>query len=287
MVRYALAELILVDPSYATAIAAGWDHYLLLRPDGSVEAEGDNSAGQCNVPAGLTANAIAGGWRHSLALRPDGSVAAWGRNLEGQCNVPAGLRATAIAGARYASLALRPDGSVAQWGSLCATYIASGPPAGLTATAIDAGNNFAAALRPDGSVIVWGGSDVATFGPGSVKQGLTDAVAISCGTGFVTALRSDGSILWWTADNWSPDNTFYIPTTAIAIAAGQFALFAILPDFSIGFWEDPLNPEPTIIPGVKATAISTKDEYLVAIGRYVRSRRRRAAWMNLERPAIL
>ena len=134
--------VILVDPSYATSIAAGWDHYLLLRPDGSVEAEGDNSRGQCNVPAGLTANAIAGGWRHSLALRPDGSVAAWGRNLEGQCNVPAGLRATAIAGARYASLALRPDGSVAQWGPMCYLH-RKRPPAGLTATAIDAGNDFA------------------------------------------------------------------------------------------------------------------------------------------------
>ncbi len=286
--------MFVVDPSYATAIAAGWDHYLLLRPDGSVEAEGDNSAGQCNVPAGLRATAIAGGMRHSLALRPDGSVAAWGRNLEGQCNVPAGLRATAIAGARYASLALRPDGSVAQWGDLCAPYIARGPPAGLTATAIDCGDYIAAALRPDGSVIAWGGVDVSNFGSGSVKSGLTDAIAISCGTSFVAALRSDGSIVMW-----GPDSSLEIPATATAITAGGpmdggyalFPIFAILPDKSVGFWEYStyMNPEPTIIPGLKATAISSKYAFLLAIGYIGKppSRRRRAAWMNMERPRIL
>ena len=281
--------MFVVDPSYATAIAAGWNHYLLLRPDGSVEAEGDNSAGQCNVPAGLTANAIAGGWRHSLALRPDGSVAAWGRDLEGQCNVPAGLTATAIAGARYASLALRPDGSVAQWGYLCAPYTASGPPAGLTATAIDCGDNIAAALRPDGSVIAWGGVDVSNFGSGSVKSGLTDAIAISCAPSFVAALRSDGSIVMW-----DPDFSFEIPATATAIAAGGHTLghtlFAILPDESVVFWEYSwnMNPEPTIIPGLKATAISSKHAFLLAIGYIGKppSRRRRAARMNLERPLL-
>ena len=277
--------MVVVDPSYATAIAAGWNHYLILRPDGSVVAGGDNSFGQCNVPAGLTATAIAGGWRHSLAIRPDGSVVAWGDNSFGQCNVPAELTATAIAGARYASLALRPDGSVAQWGNLCASYIASGPPAGLTANAIDCGKNIAAALRPDGSVIAWGGIDVSNFGSGSVKSGLMNAIAISCAPSFVAALRSDGSIVVW-----DPDYSYEIPATATAITAGGSTLYAILPDESVVSWAYSwnMNPEPTIIPGLKATAISSKYAFLLAIGYIGKppSRRRRAAWMNLERPAF-
>jgi hypothetical protein len=60
------------------------------RSDGSVVAWGDNSYGQCNVPAlpsGLAYVEIAAGRRHSLARRSDGSVVAWGETGLGQCNV--------------------------------------------------------------------------------------------------------------------------------------------------------------------------------------------------------
>jgi trimeric autotransporter adhesin len=35
--------------------------------------------------------AITSGTYHSLALKSDGTVVAWGNNSMGQCNVPAGL----------------------------------------------------------------------------------------------------------------------------------------------------------------------------------------------------
>ena len=52
-------------------------------------AWGDDSAGELNVPVG-TANvvAIAAGGDHSLALRSDGTIVAWGDNSSGQSNVP-------------------------------------------------------------------------------------------------------------------------------------------------------------------------------------------------------
>src|SRR5437016_1051343 len=61
----------------------------LSHAGGQVYSWGDNSAGQSQVPPGLTnAQAVAGGYRHSLALRPDGTVVAWGFNNFGQTNVP-------------------------------------------------------------------------------------------------------------------------------------------------------------------------------------------------------
>ena len=62
------------------AIAAGGDHTVALKNDGSVVAWGDNGYGQTTVPvaaqSGVTA--IAAGGSHTVALKNDGSVVAWG-----------------------------------------------------------------------------------------------------------------------------------------------------------------------------------------------------------------
>ena len=275
------SHTVVINPSYAVAAAAGRDHHLLIRPGGSVEAYGANSFGQCNVPPGLTATVVGCGEYHSLAIRPNGSVVAWGKNSNGQCNVPLGLTAIAVDGSSTASLAIRSDGSVAQWGHLCQWYIAPGPPAGLEATDIACGYNMAAALRPDGTVIAWGGNDVSNFGSGTVKSGLTDAVSISCGY-HVAALREDGSIMAWDPSGYSCE----IPVEAIAVASTSSDLYALLPGGLVAYWDftwEDMNLEPTIIPGLRATTLAVHFWNFVAIGEWAGDRRRRAAWMDLER----
>jgi alpha-tubulin suppressor-like RCC1 family protein len=44
---------ITVGPRNVIAVAAGWYHYMALLEDGSVQAWGVNSYGQCNVPEQL------------------------------------------------------------------------------------------------------------------------------------------------------------------------------------------------------------------------------------------
>src|SRR5437016_6869622 len=74
-----------------TAIAAGWDHNLALKPDGTVVAWGNNDYGESTVPAGLSnIVAISGGGEHSLGLMADGTVVAWGYNSAGS-TIPVGL----------------------------------------------------------------------------------------------------------------------------------------------------------------------------------------------------
>src|SRR5437899_168746 len=74
------------------AIAAGGEHSLALKSDGTVVAWGDDCCGETTVPADLTGVvAIAGGGVHNLALKSDGTVVAWGYNGVGQTTVPGNL----------------------------------------------------------------------------------------------------------------------------------------------------------------------------------------------------
>ena len=108
--------------SNLVAIAAGAEHNLGLRNNGTVLAWGDNSYGQAHPPAlvtNVTAGvlALAAGQHHSLALRSNGTVVCWGRNQFNQTNVPAGLtNVIAIAAGANHSVALKSDGTVTGWG---------------------------------------------------------------------------------------------------------------------------------------------------------------------------
>ena len=91
------------------AVAAGWNHSLGLKADGSITAWGLNNFGQCNVPEPNTGFiAVAAGYGHSLGLKADGSIVAWGYNLFGQCNVPViNIGFSAIAAGGFHSLAIK------------------------------------------------------------------------------------------------------------------------------------------------------------------------------------
>jgi Regulator of chromosome condensation (RCC1) repeat len=95
------------------AVAAGGDHSLALRNDGSVVGWGGNFDGQATAPSGLSnVVAIAAAYAHSLALRADGTVVAWGYNYYGQTNIPVGLtNVVAISGCGLtSSMALMGNG---------------------------------------------------------------------------------------------------------------------------------------------------------------------------------
>jgi len=102
----------------ASTIATGRNHNLAVLTNGVVAAWGDNSGGQCDVPADLTnAVAVAGGYLHSVALRADGTVTAWGDDAYGQTEVPVGLtNVVAITAGDFNTLALLANGSVVAWG---------------------------------------------------------------------------------------------------------------------------------------------------------------------------
>jgi alpha-tubulin suppressor-like RCC1 family protein len=188
--------------SGVTAIAAGIEHSLALRTDGTVWEWGANFFSEPEDPtlfsstpvqvSGLTnVTAIAGGGQHSLALRADGTVWAWGFGEWGQLgngtttssSTPvqvSGLSdVTAIAAGDLHSLALRADGTVWAWGYNYSGQLGNGTTthssmpvqvsglSGVTAIASSAEGDHSLALLTDGTVRAWGDNTWGQLGNGT------------------------------------------------------------------------------------------------------------------------
>jgi hypothetical protein len=208
----------------------------------ALDAWGDNSWGQLNVPAECSdVIAIAAGAWHSLALRTEGTVVAWGDDSNGQCDVPATLEsALAIAAGGYHSLALRADGTVAAWGAN--DYTQTNVPLGLAnVIAISAGTWHSLALRRDGTVVAWGDN---SWGQTEIPTGLSNVVAIAAGGNHSLALQADGTMVAW-GENTDAQGGFagqsVVPlglTNVVELAAGEYHSLALQADGTVVTWGD-------------------------------------------------
>ncbi|MFA6285846.1 MAG: chitobiase/beta-hexosaminidase C-terminal domain-containing protein [Opitutaceae bacterium] len=220
-----LSPVQVVALSGVVAVAAGDDHSLALKSDGTVWAWGYNgsgelgdgsSAGQQLSPvqvAGLGGVvAITAGPSYSLALKADGTVWGWGYNGSGQLgtnyspsstNVPirAGtiINVIAISAGSWHVLALKNDGSVLAWGANYSGQLGDNTnssrgfagPVTLTGqyTAIAAGYDHSAALRTDGTLFTWGGNDYGQLGNGTTGTSVKLPATVP-GTSGITALAA-------------------------------------------------------------------------------------------------
>jgi alpha-tubulin suppressor-like RCC1 family protein len=260
-------------PSCGSTIAAGSQHALALRADGTVWAWGANGFGQLgnndntlansNTPVQVTDAAgtgfltgiiaIAAGGDHSMALKSDGTVWTWGRNGNGELgnNDPThtlqqlpvqvtGIGGTgfltnvvAVAAGRYHSLAILDDGTLLSWGlnnfgqlglndnntvsnSDYPRHVVdtsgSGNLGGVTS--IGAGNYYSMALLNDTTVVTWGQNEAGQLGDGTsspftltdTPQHVLNTLAGSNFTGVkaiapnrhqALALKTDGTVWGW------------------------------------------------------------------------------------------
>ena len=180
-------------------------------------AWGDNTAGQTNVPLGLTnVLAIAAGGSNCLVRLSDNSVVAWGANHYGQATPPPGLSdvgKVAVGGSHC--LGLR-GGSLRQ-------PVALGPessgqtniPFGASSStvAIAAGGYHCVGLTTDRRVVAWGAGTQNTgvhphYGqsqpPPSVATYGSEALAIAAGRYHSLARRGDGQLIAWGAGKTTP-----------------------------------------------------------------------------------
>jgi alpha-tubulin suppressor-like RCC1 family protein len=212
-----------------TAIAAGLDHALALRGDGTVWAWGQNdvcqlgqndttSRGTAAQVANLTnVTAIAAGGAHSFALRSDGAVFAWGWNANGQLGLGnvsnaacTPVRVTALdgrgvvelAGGGFHSLARTSLGAVLGWGSNSGGQAGSGTPGSgnvlaptvvsglLGVTALAAGDTHSVALRNDGTIRTWGNNSSGRLGNGTSGSSSASSVPQVPNVSTVTAIAA-------------------------------------------------------------------------------------------------
>ncbi|PSJ95168.1 regulator [Brevibacillus fortis] len=218
-------------------IAAGSNHSVALKADGTVWSWGLNSSGELGnsgsgnsskpvQAVGLTdVTEIAAGSAYSLALKKDGTVWVWGRlygygstTIKFPIPVHSSLTdVTAISAGRAHCLALKKDGTVWAWGEngYGQLGIDSGAAvSSLTKTkglsnivSVAAGDSHSLALDVNGKVYAWGDGGKGQIGDGSVYNrlapvnvpGLTEIDEIASGPNarHSFALKRDGTVYAW------------------------------------------------------------------------------------------
>ncbi|NOK22277.1 Ig-like domain-containing protein [Corallococcus carmarthensis] len=179
------------------------------------------------VPGITNVASIAAGWNHALALKQDGTVWAWGYNVEGEVGdgtssgVSPPVRVLdltsvrAVEAGNYHSVALKQDGTVWTWGFNDRGQLGDGTTTtrlrpvqvrSLTdVVAVSAGSNVTLALKQDGTVWAWGYNGTGELGDGTNTNrllpvqvlGLTGVTAISDKQQTAIALKQDGTLWVW------------------------------------------------------------------------------------------
>lgn len=205
-------------------VAAGYQHTLGIRTNGSLWAWGDNEYGALGtgnlgpgpgpqlvptpikIGADLDWASVSGGLFHSVALKTDGTLWGWGENDFGALGDNTGHDQLApwkmsteswldaAAGNDY-SVGIRTDGTL---------WLFAGYPVqvgtGSDWVDVDLEGSAGVLLRADGTIWSWTFPQLANP-PVQVGTG-TGWTAISAGAGHGMALRSDGSLWTWGSNTW-------------------------------------------------------------------------------------
>ncbi len=184
-------------------ISAGDYFYAFVLSDGTIQAFGHNSVGQCDVPSspsGVGYLRVDCGTGHTVALRSDGQLVAWG--LPQRTNVPplpAGVSYVDMAACSSHTVALRSDGEAVFFGFAAFGSDAIPPlPPGLRYIDTDVVYGRTGLVRSDGVLVLVGQYTTGVHavpglppGVGYRRMGITD--------GQVGAIRTDGEMEVWGA----------------------------------------------------------------------------------------
>ncbi len=242
VLRFAAAIAFLCGFAFAaraggvSKVAAGAQHSLYLKTDGTLWAMGLNNYGQLgdgttanrNFPVKVAngVNAVAAGFLHSLYLKTDGTLWAMGNNGTGQLGdgtttdrstaVQVATGVSKVAAGTSHSLYLKTDGTLWAMGFNSAGQLGDGtikaqphPTPSRVASgvsAVAAGENHSLFVKTDETLWAMGLNSVGQLGDGTRTQRVTPVQVASGVTSVVTKraftlyLKTDGT-LWAMGDN--------------------------------------------------------------------------------------
>ena len=144
----------IVWPKAETMVAAGSDHLISLRDDGTVLAAGDNRWGQCRVQDWQSVASVYASGTMSAGLRTDGTVLVAAANDTLQESVSSWRGITMLALGKNHILGLTQDGRVLSAGTNQDGCCETGDWENIVS--VWAYDNFSAGIREDGSVVLAG-----------------------------------------------------------------------------------------------------------------------------------
>ena len=233
-------ELSLVDR--VRAVAAGRNHTVVIREDGTLWSWGNSqngvlgdggTAGVRNAPFRIGTGRdwvyVAAALEHNLAIRADGSLWAWGSRAHGKLGVGT------TSGTQTSPINVQPGTT---WASV-STFL-----------------NHSAGIMTDGSLWVWGvglsgqigdGATSSRSVPTNIKPGTTWK-AVAVGNGYTTGIMEDGTLWAWgnnangrtglgtMAGNTTTPTQVQPGTTWKAVAAGDNHTLAVMEDGTLWSW---------------------------------------------------
>ena len=242
-------------------VAAGRDHTLGLRTNGTLYAWGRNDHGQLGNGTGTNATTptlvsgmgpytqVAAGGSHSLALQANGTAWAWGRNDYGQLGIGTTADAHApvqvsgggtyvqLAAGGLHSLGLQTNGTAWAWGSNSSGQLSTAGPDASSPTAVSevgpytqvtAGDEHSMGLKSNGTAWAWGRNDSGQLGNGGTTVtkptqvgSASTWVMVAAGGGHSLGLQANGVLYTGGRNDYGQLGNGTVANAVVFVATGS------------------------------------------------------------------
>lgn len=175
-------------------IAAGGNHTVGIKADGTVIAVGSNIYSQSNVSAWKSVVAVAAGTSHTVGLNADGTVIAVGDKTSGRCDISDWESIVAVAAGFWNTVGLKADATVVVVGNN--DYGQCNVSDWNDIIAVSSGSFHTVGLKANGTVVatLYTGHQSQNYGQCNVSD-WKDIVSIAAGYAYTVGLKADGTVI--------------------------------------------------------------------------------------------